>query len=235
MAPIIRNTMPAGDLDPQRYVAQGDVATTGATDAKTIEQQNAFQPSLAQDSDKNKNNKWLKDLALNPSHIETHPTTHVSLHARNLESDNEPNAINCNSFFGGHRCQTIGDGLDIQSRLRKNHGQRHPKPISNHDDEPKLSRRERNKKGFESYPCENHPTGSGCSAIVSARDREISPQTISDLAAVDTLDHIIHKEPKTRFHTILGEHESMKRPLKRSRRIRLQFVLVRLRLRRGFR
>lgn len=216
MAPILRNAMPADDLDLQRYVTPGDVATTGATDAKTIEQQNAFQPSLAQDSDKNKNNKWLKDMALNPSHIEVHPTTHASLNARDLKSDNEPNAINCNSFGirGGHRCQTVGDGLDIQSRLRKNHGQRHPKPISKQDNEPKLSRRERNKKGFESHPCEKHTAGSGCSAIVSARDREISPQTISDLAAVDTLDHIIHKEPKTRFHTILEEHESHEEAVK---------------------
>ena len=215
MAPIVHNPMPAEDLDLQRYVAQGDVATAGAMDAKTIEQQNAFLPSLAQDSDKNKNNKWLKDLALNPSHIEIHPTTHVSMHARDLEADNEPNAINCNNFGirGGHRCQTIGDGLDIQSRLRKNHGQRRHKPISNHDDERKLSRRERNKKGFESYSCENHPTGSGCSAIVEARDREISPQTVSNLAAVDTLDYIVHKTHKP-FRTMLGEYDSKEEAMK---------------------
>ena len=52
MAPIIPNAMPADNLDMQHYVAQDEVAITGAMDAKTIEQQNAFQPSLAQDSDK---------------------------------------------------------------------------------------------------------------------------------------------------------------------------------------
>ena len=213
MAQIVHNPMPAEDLDLQRYV---DIATAGAMDAKPIEQQNAFQPSLVQDSDKNKNNKWLKDLALNPSHIEVHPTTHASLHARDLEPDNnEPNAINCSNFGirGGHRCQTIGDGLDIQSRIRKNHGQRYPKPISKHDDEPKLSRRERNKKGSESYPCKNHLTGSGCSAIVEARDREISPQTVSNLAAVDTLDYIVHKTHKP-FRTMLGEYDSKEEAMK---------------------
>lgn len=217
MAPIIRNAMPADNLDIQHYITPGETAAAiGAMDAKTIEQQNAFQPSLAQDSDKNRNNKRLQDMALNPPHIEIQPTTHASLHARDNEPDNEPNAINCNSFGirGGHRCQTIGDGLDIQSRLRKHHGQRLPKPISNHDDEPKLSRRERNKKGFESYPCENHPTGGGCSAIVEARDREISAQTVSNLAAVDTLDHIIHKDPKPQFRTMLGEHESAEEVMK---------------------
>lgn len=110
---MIRNSMPSSDLDIQRYVAPGEVATTiSAMDAKTIEHQNAFQPSLAQVSDKNKNNKWLKDLALNPSHIEIRPTTLASLHARDVQPDNEPNAINCNSFGirGGHRCQIIGGG-----------------------------------------------------------------------------------------------------------------------------
>ncbi|GAB7336055.1 hypothetical protein MBLNU13_g08869t1 [Cladosporium sp. NU13] len=215
MAPIIRNAMPADDLGLQRYIAAGDVATTGAMDAKTIEQQNAFQPSMAQDSEKNKNNKWFKDLALNPSHIEIHPTVPASLLARDLEPDNEPNAINCNSFGirGGHRCQTIGHGLDIQSRIRKNHGQRHPKPISNEDDKPKLSCRERNRKGFESYPCENHVSGGGCSKIVSVRDREISPQTISNLAAVGALDHIAHKTHKP-FRTMLGEYDSQEEGMK---------------------
>ena len=215
MAPVIHNAMPADDSDLQRHVASGDVAAAGALGAKAIEHQTAFQPSPAQDSDKNTNNKWLKDLALNPSHIEIHPTTHASLHARDLEPDNEPNAINCNRFSirGGHRCQTIGDGLDIQSRIRKNHGQRHPKPISKQDDEPKLSRRERNKKGFESHPCENHAKGGGCSKIVSARDREISPQTISNLAAVNTLDHVLHKDHKP-FRNMLGEYDSQEESMK---------------------
>lgn len=109
MAPTIRKSMPANDLDLQRYVAPGDVATINAMDAKAIEHQNSFQPSLAQDSDKNANNKWLKDLALNPSHIEIQPTTLASLEARDLEPDNEPNGINCNSFGirGGRRCKLL--------------------------------------------------------------------------------------------------------------------------------
>lgn len=215
MAPIIRNSMPAGDLDIQRYIAPGEVATISAMDTKAIEHQNAFQPSLARVSDENKNNKWLKDVALNPSHIEIQPTTLASLQARDLERDNEPNAINCSSFGirGGHRCQIIGGG-DIQSRLRKNHGQRQiPRPISKHDDEPKLTRRN---KGSESHPCSEHDTDGRCAQIVSPRDTDISEimsnvNTFANIAAVEGFDnthHDLHKHREMKYKSFLGDHES---------------------------
>jgi hypothetical protein len=179
--------MPANELALQHNVATGDVATAGAMTAKAIEQQNAFQPSLAPDSDKNKNNKWLQDMTLNPSHIEITPTTLVSLHARDLEAKSEPNAINCSSFGirGGHRC--IGDGLDVQSRLRKHHDLDYkPSPNSKQDDEIKLSRRERNKKGFESHPCSDPQAKDEwyCKGL-SPRDRDISTQALATLKLMD--------------------------------------------------
>lgn len=233
MAPLIRNAMPAGNLNIQRYVAPGEVATAiGAMDVKAIEHQNAFQPSLAQVSDKNKNNKWLKDLALNPSHIEIQPTTHASLQARDVEPDNEPNAINCNSFGirGGHRCQIIGGGLDIQSRLRKNHGQRQiPRPISKQDDEPKLTRRN---KGSESHPCGEHDTDGRCAQIVSPRYTYISgtipdtqdllemaaaagidatdlnPHEVAVALGIDNTNLTLHKHREMQYKSFLGDHES---------------------------
>ncbi|KAM0701840.1 hypothetical protein Q7P35_010749 [Cladosporium inversicolor] len=221
MAPIIRNSMPAGDLDIKRYVAPGEVATISAMDTKAIEHQNAFQPSLAPDSgnnnnNNNNNNKWLKDLALNPSHIEIQPTTFASLHARDVQPDNEPNAINCNSFSirGGHRCQLIGGGLDIQSRLRKNHGQRQiPRPISKQADEPKLSRRN---KGSESHRCGEHDTDGRCAQIVSPRDTHISEimsnvNTFANIAAVEGFDnthHDLHKHREMKHSSFLGDQES---------------------------
>lgn len=216
MAPIIRSSMPANDLDLQHNVAPGDVATISAMGAKAIEHQNAFQPSLAQDSDKNKNNKWLQDMALNPSHIEIQPTTLASLHARDLES-----AINCNSFGvrGGHRC--IGDGLDVQSRLRKHHDLDYkPSPNSKQGDKPKLSRRERNKKGFESRPCSDPQAKDEwyCKDL-SPRDRDISTQALATLefmnAANDDDDNNNNNEnenPSLQKHhkwaSILGVYDS---------------------------
>lgn len=187
MAPLIPSSMPANELALQHNVATGDVAITGAMDAKAIEQQNAFQPSLAPDSDKNKNNKWLQDMALNPSHIEIHPTTLASLEARDLEAKNEPNAINCNSFGvrGGHRC--LGDGLDVQSRLRTHHDLDYkPRPNSKQDESPSLSRRERNKKGFESHPCSDpQAKGEWYCKDLSPRDRVISTQALATLKLMD--------------------------------------------------
>ena len=175
MSPIVRDSMAVNNLDLQRYVAPGDVATTHATDVKTNEYQSAIKPSLVQ-SPGNTNNKWLKDQALNPSHIEIRPTTLVSLQARDLEPNSEPNAVNCNSFGirGGHRCQQMGDGIDIKSRLHKHHDRLH------------LTRRERNRKGFESHPCGPHVTGGGCSKIVEMRDTDVS-QSLSSHDEVD--DH----------------------------------------------
>lgn len=213
MAPLISSSMPVNDLALQHNVATGDVATAGAMDAKAIEQQNAFQPSLAPDSDKNNNNKqWLQDMALNPSHIEITPTTLASLHARDLES-----AINCNSFGvrGGHRC--MGDGLDVQSRLRKHHDLEYkPRPNSKQDDEPKLSRRERNKKGFESHPCSDPQAKDEwyCKDL-SPRDRDISTQALATLnlmnAANDDDDNDDENPNLQKHHkwaSILGVYDS---------------------------
>jgi hypothetical protein len=192
MTPITRSLMPANELDLQHNIALGDVATINAMDVKAIEHQNAFQPSLAQDSDKNKNNKWLQDMALNPSHIAISPTTLASLSARDLEADNKPNAINCNSFGvrGGHRCQTTGDGLNINSYFRKHHSLRYkPRPNPEQDDKSKLSRRERNKKGFESHPCSDpQPKDKWYCKDLSPRDRDISAQTLEILRYMDAVN-----------------------------------------------
>jgi hypothetical protein len=194
-------------FEQQRYVSPGDMTTIRATDTRSNENQNAVQPSLAQDS--SSNNKSPTDLALNPSRIEVGPTTLASLRARGLEGarNKEPNTVNCASFGvrGGRRCRHGGYNSEgpIPNMQDGGYGPR----TSNNLDTSELTRRD---KGFESHPCSNPDLKDEwfCKNGLSSRDTE----TLSKVPVVDTIDannDIVHgQDPKFDYHNFLAGHES---------------------------
>ena len=222
MAPTIRDSTPANadtmfDSGLQRYVNPSkEAAAIRTTDAKANTIQNTFGPSLVQDSASN--NKWPNKLPLDPSHIEVRPTTLASLKARRLdgEPDNEPNAINCGSFGlrGGRRCRDRDDNGEGPVPDYQDGGNR-PKLIEKHDD-LELSRRETNKKGFESHPCSDpHAKDAWYCKDLALRDPDLTSTlgTLEVVKSVDSKYDIVDEDPmpnssKPGYWSYLGQHNS---------------------------